>query len=223
LFAAVVAPVTLNEIGWSPNSSGSLFNRAIISGGVSLGIGDQLLVESNLEMVQSPQTAIAQANVGTGFDTAGTIQIEGKGVSAVSSSGGFSTEAYLGAMDAGGQIMEPAMGNNFNVRTIMVNKSNPAFNTYGTPLQFTSSGTSYGGKNFSISGYVNGNYYVDKSVTFATSEANLTNITCIAIGIKSSAFESVLRLRLTSTFTKLNTQTLNIVFRTSWGRTLTNS
>lgn len=221
LFSAVGAAITYNEIGWSQNSTGNLFNRAIISGGVSLAIGDQLIVTSNLELTQSPQTSIAQANVGTGFDTSGTIQIEGKGCSAVNTSGGFSTEAYQGAMDDGGQVLEPSTGNGFTVRHIAVTESNPAFNTYGTPLGFSAANVEK--VNYSEGSYVNGNYYRDKSVTFSTSQGNYSAIACIILGIQSFQTESVVRVRLTSTFEKLNTETLNIVFRMSWGRTLTNS
>ena len=224
LFSAVGGPVTYNEIGWSPNSgAGDLFNRALISGGVSLVLGDQLLVESNLELTQAPQTSVTAPDVGTGLNSVGTIQIEGYGCSEVNSSGGFSTVAYEGLGTPPSQVLEPSTNNLSNVRSIAITSTNPAFAPYGTTTSFSLSVGTTEKRNYAESTYFAGNYYRYKFVTFTTTEGNIAAVKCIILGIMyGGKMESNLRVVMTSTFAKLNTQTLFIVFSQSWSRTLTN-
>tara|TARA_R110000803_G_scaffold188111_2_gene250524 strand:+ start:3901 stop:5136 length:1236 start_codon:yes stop_codon:yes gene_type:complete len=228
LMAAVGAGVTYNEIGWAVSNTpgNNLFNRAIISGGATLVIGDQLLVESNLEIVLSPQTSTAQADVGAGgFNSAGTIQYEGIGHATVSTSGGISSEfngwnTGTGAWRCG----EPSWGT--NGLGIAVGAGTNVFGTFGSVQSLTQ----LYNKSYSVGGQT----VVDastrrkvKSATIPVGQATSTNINWIGIGQGNnnnagSALSLALRIRLTSAQTKLSTETLALSIAFDYGRTLTN-
>lgn len=218
LFPAVGSGVTYQEIGWSSNSGGgaSLFNRSLIPGGVVLVSGDELLVESNFELEGGPQTSTAQSDVGSGgFDTSGTVQCEGTGISTVTSSGATSS---FGGIDGSDDTLEPNPGSGDSIKC---GTATTAFNTYGTPSSSNSLGL-LASSSYSNGSYSNGNFYRDKTGTFSTSSFNSSNINWISMGRSDGGNEIGFRLRLTSAQEKLGTETLVVVLRVSWARTLTN-
>lgn len=211
LFPAEVSAVTYNEVGWSDSGSvgNNLYNRLLIGGGVSLGIGDQALVVSNLEITQTPTTSTAVTDVGSGgFDTAGNAQIEGTGLGNLDSLGNPSGSDYL------------CPGPDKTATAINIGINDVAFNSYGSTKSM--SGNTLSRIDTTNGSYSNGNYYVDKSATYSISNFDSASVSWICLGQSSSANNSGFRIRLTSLQGKDNTQTLALVFRVSWGRTLTN-
>ena len=228
LMSAVGAPVTYNEIGWAVSNTpaNNLFNRSIISGGAVLTTGDQLLVESNLEIVLSPQTSTAQADVGAGgFNSAGTVQFEGIGHATISTNGTISSEfngwnGGTGAWRSG----EPSWGS--NGLGIACGVATTAFITYGSVRSLT--------QLYNKSYSVGSQSVVDsstrrkiKSGTIPVGEATSTNINWIGIGQGNSnnagsALSLAIRILLTAAQTKGATETLALAIAFDYGRTLTN-
>jgi len=210
-FSAVGSNVTYNEIGWGPSNSTALYNGSIITGGVSLLTGDILIVESNLELVQSPQTPTAQSDIGSGgFDTTGDIQIESTGLIDISSSGSAENSSFKGSM-------EPSLnGSGTSNRTLSISSTAQAFTTYGQDVALGSDTR----KVYANSTYNNGDHFIDKSATYSISEGNGTiNTICLMDNVSSYP---TLRVLLDNPQTKLSSETFALGFRLSWGRVLSN-
>lgn len=212
---AAAGALAIAEIGFSPVSSAgaNLFNRIKLASVVNLGIGDQLKCEINLELTQSPQTSTASNPADAGDWTTeldGNIQIEGYGLSAVPSSGGFVT----GSMDLSGNALEPSHAS----RGLMWSESD-ALNSYGTAKQLAT-GT-VDAVTATLSTYSNGDFFRDKTLSWGTGAGNMT-FQSLLLGNLQTFNYAALRQLMTASATKDSDHTLDAVFRLTWGRTLTN-
>lgn len=209
-FPPVGGGVTYNEIGWGPANSTALYNGSLITGSVVMLTGDILIVESNLELVQSPITPIAQSDVGAGgFNSSGTIQQESIGLVNLASTGNASSTD-------GGNAMEPSLNGHSAWRKVAVSELATAHPTYGSDFTLAAIGS----QQFVNSTYSAGDFFIDKTGVIGIGDGNSSNINSVMIWDGST--RSDLRVLLTSAQTKINTQTLTIGFRLSWGRVLTN-
>ena len=208
IFSAAASDVTLNEIGWSWSNNTTLFNGSLITGSISLLAGDILVVESIFELVQAPQTTLAQADIGGGgFNTTGTIQIEDPGLMEMPSNGSQPNTSFA-------TPMEPSQTN--RQAEVAISENSSAFVAYGS----NRATVVLDEREPSIGTYAPGSFFRDKITTFPITDGNSTNIN--SIELRRSSSYPTLRVLLDNPQTKLNTQTLNLGFRLSWGRDLTN-
>ena len=201
----VGAPVTFTEIGFNTNGANTnIFDRDIITGGVSLLTGDQARCTVEVITTYSPTTPLAQGNVATGFDSSGNIQLEGGLFPFIDSNG----DGVAGILSVNGFIFG-AISDTFSLQ----------------PFDSTSSGILRNGDNLSIvgSGYTAGSFKRDYSGMLAISQAN-TTITALAWGSGNGPHQTYCALtqKLTTPFTKTSVQTLAATLTFSWGRTLIN-
>jgi hypothetical protein len=210
--APVAGPVTLTEIGFNGTGANSnLFDRDIIVGGISLVTGNIARVVVTLITTFTPTTPLSVSNVATGFNSAGTLQIE----SAYNPNGGVSCFADIntsGYTTGEAQSVTPNILDASIALTAAFTQQ--AFST--TVASNSAAGVSSDGG--TLASYTNGHFYRDKTHTWSVGAAN-TTIYGFALGWSNYRFISLL---LTSSFAKSNSQTLSITWRLSWGRTLAN-
>jgi len=205
------SPVTLTEIGFSESgANANLFDRDIITGGITLSVGDQPLAVAELIVTFSPAVSTAVGNVATGYDSSGDMIISGLDI--LSSLAALSFVDTNGQTTANANAYEPSEQLN-GMRAIMSSFSLPAFSN-GT-------GPNIGGikqTSQSLGSYSAGNFFRDLNGSYDVSTANGTIYGfCLQAGASA-----VWVLRLTTPFTKLSTQTLTVSFRRSWQRLLQN-
>ncbi len=207
---AVGGTVTLTELGFSDSvTNANIFDRDIIVGGVTLVAGDQPQAVVELIMTYSPTTPLSVGNVATGYDSSGQLQIErlglgANGISSVQSNGSTAT----GILDNNGSG---------GIVTIDATFTLSAFST--------GAGINHHGwaSNYSLDAYSDGNFYRDLLIEFGTGESNF-DIYGFAIGTPSTQNDatSYITQKFTAPFTKNSTQVLDMTFRKSWSRVLTN-
>lgn len=206
------APITFNEIGWSPLSgTGNLFSRDVISGGISLTAGDQLRVITELDITQGPATPSASSPSGI----AGSVQVEGCGLTTVQSSGAGNGPA-IGPFLEG--VCEPAMASS-NIYASAYSGALAAYNTNVNVYNAVGYRDTAVGET-----YVNGNFYRDVTRVFTTSQANGTLRSFGLCNFQSGAeWRSGLRFLSDSGVVKTSSQTLTLTMRWSWQRELVNT
>lgn len=206
------APVTLTEIGFNSTSANTnVFDRDIISGGITLSIGDQPLAVAELVRTFNPHTSTAAGNVGTGFNSAGNCILCGM------ASAGYSTIASNGNSNTSNIGLEfNAAGNaNFIYGISDPAVTLPAFNNgigpnLGSFLVSTAS-------NPVVPAYSSGNYFRDANTVFGLTDA-IGTFYAFIYHFTDAAWCQV----LTTPFAKAGTQILTVGFRRSWQRVLAN-
>lgn len=213
LFPAVGAPVTLREIGWSPNAGAgaNLFGRDLIPGaGDALLTGQQYKVVVRLFITISPVTQVAQSDVGNnGYNTAGNAIHE------------YILSAYSGVNSSGATTnptkgLEPSSQSEMNIfsasPTLLASPSFTDQNSGG-----------HGEKQLTNAAYTNGNFYMDSSTTYAVTEANGTHYGFFfGSDPGGNATNRCFSQKFTAPQTKDNLHTLKITLRKSWQRVLVN-
>lgn len=192
--------ITYTEIGFNSTSSNSnIFDRDVITGGLSLLAGDQVRCTVQVIVTWSPITPASISNVGTGLDTTGNAQLESGLRLPYVASAGYSqgeigpTSSYIAVLSNGA-----------------------SFVTFSTSTE--SSSNAYYNKASTVSSYTNGTFYRSHSAVIDVNNAN-TTLCGFSLGYGGSrSFTTIFN----STFTKTSAQTLSITFRWVWGRTLTN-
>ena len=205
IFPTESSPKTYREIGWSHTSSsgGNLLGRDLIpGGGDSISAGQQYKVEVRLQITISPIVASAVSNVGTGgFDTSGEAIIThiGELLEGHGETGRFEPSSSKHRIDT--------KGSNFTLPT------NPS----------TSNPSNSSGSEVSKDSYITGSRELVFRITFETNEAN-GDIYGVGFGgdFGASDMREYFLVKFTNPQTKDSDHTLEIAFRLSWGRTLTN-
>lgn len=209
LFPVVGAPVTLNEIGWSPSSGagGNLFGRDIIQPGVSLLAGQQLKASVTLRWYISPTVPTAWVNPITGgFGDDGQYMftaipadnpnaIHFPSWVCVPSAASFDLYMSTGA---------PALPLATTVEAV-------TFNIYTNQLCVMTSAA-----------YVTGSFKRDYTGSISSSGgvgSAWRSFVCLRGGASAWRDWHVL---MNTPQTKANTHRLDLTFRISWGRTLVN-
>lgn len=208
---------TARELGFSPDSTAgnNIFDRILLGSAVVLNSGDRLKVVSNFQFSQSPRTSATSNPTASGDWTTqlnGTAQIENYGIDTVDSDGSDSG-GNLGGGNANFGL-EPSTVSNCKLN---VSTNTAAFSSYGSNPSL--SGTD-GHLTPSLSAYSSGSYTRNKEATFATNNVNIA-IGGIWMGGFSETQASI-RHKPTTPPTKANTHSLQVVFKNSWSRTLTN-
>jgi hypothetical protein len=206
---AAGAPLTLTAIGFNSSTANSnVFDLDIITGGLSILAGDRVEAVIQLSVTFSPITPATQSNVGTGYDTSGSFQIEGlnagnHGVSTVDSSGNTTNTR----LDPGGDVSD------LNTGLII-----GAF-SFGT-FSFTSAvGRSLSQAGVTGGGYTAGSFSRDYTSFFDVADGNGT---FNGLTLNPTGTACCITVNLTTPFTKTSSQTLTVVWTQSWSRTLVN-
>lgn len=209
---AVSGPVTLTEIGF--NNSGSntnVFDRDIITGGVSLITGDQPFAVAELIQTWTPNSSTAAGNVGTGFDSSGNIIISGlqfnNGI-------GMSFVQANGSTGGASAYLEPSISN-IGFGVLNSSFSFPAFSNGDGP-DFTAYLLGQAAT-FNNGAYSSGDFHRDLTIGFGTPDGNGT-IGGFAIRTDSA----IITYQFTTPFIKNTSQIMNFVIRRSWQRILAN-
>lgn len=245
-FAAEAGSATYRELGVSPYyaSGNNLFSRILLDTPVSLLAGQILRVTYELHVTLTPTTPqsltanIAGWPVLPAVDTNGVQQWQYVGMSSVGSGG--TTTPY----DIAGYCMEPAFGNgiSFSVPNgsstppttstltvagayIFLSNNNAAPAAFGTAVN-RSTTRALGGS--SLLGYTAGNFYRDKTYTYGLGEANRVDWRSMGIGptdvtnlTNNNATQYSGFVFVFDDFqTKLNTYTLQLIWRFTWNRDL---
>lgn len=212
IFSAEVGSVTYNELGWR-KTSGDLFSRSLISGGISLVALDQLKVVSELDIVISTTTSTAVSDVGTGFNSAGNAQVEHHGMTSVAANGQPDS-----VVADGFGLGEPSARFDVAIHTADI-----AFQTFpasgfeidpGEPKVITNPES-----------YTPGTFYRDFITVFGTSVFNKTGVVTLMWGTDpggGNEINPIYRIRLTSSFNKTSSDILTLNLRTTVGRLLVN-
>ena len=205
IFPAQVAAENVAELGWGHENNANIGSRVALGAPVALAIGEQLEVESNFEMRQTPRVATAIDPTSDEGAFAGDVKIEGIGY------GNLDTN-----MDDG---LEPAKTWNSFIIT-----DTAALNAYGTVYYVGALGAA-NIKAMAMNASPTSAPWIREGVSvYSTSEANITIGSLGISGVtQSGGFNySGLRLLLTTPQAKANDQTLTLTFQCEWERNLTN-
>ncbi len=202
---ATIAEIAVNRV----NTNSSLFDRDIVSPPVALLIGDQAIVTIQLIAKYSSITPVSVGNVATGYNSAGTLQIESlragsnnNGLATLSAGGGISTGQTFDPPDPDQQQCN--VGSTFTQQ---------AFNATTSPT----GGQGGSGKVGVVAGYGTGTYRRDVTFSYGITEVN-----GVHYGFSVGGFWRDISLLYTTPWTKLSTQTLTFTWRRTWQRFLTN-
>lgn len=210
---------TLTEIGFSNGSTNvNLFDRDIITGGLTISTGDQVTCQVELLVTYNPTTPLSYSNNATGYNNAGQIQIEALNLYAPS--GGSQAVYGIGSPLNNAYCLEPAWNLTGN-SILAITASSPTFNVFNA-TGFTPTRAAVPRTSQTKGSYISGSFSIKFTGNWDVSTANST-ITGFGIGFSpSSNYSSFLTALLTTPFAKNNTQTLSTEFTYSWSRTLTN-
>ena len=204
---------TVTEIGFNPLSYGetSLYDIDIISPPVVFLAGDQARVTLQVIQTISGLTPASAPNVGTGYDSSGTVQLESIGLS----DNGLETFDTYGNPSGNNGTLDPGYLIGRGVvygNTITLQPFNADTGTY------IYSGSSYFANNTqSPDSYGTGNHYIDINITWGIANAN-TTLYAVSFGANCRQFTLVFNTPLVKT----SSQTLSFKFRKSWSRVLVN-
>lgn len=212
LFPAVGSGVTYNEIGWSSGGGATtLFGRDLITPGDTLLTGQVYKIVLQLIVTYSPSSPVASPNVGTGYDSTGTLAIEDISIftiAGIQSNGAASVDRILDVSANVGAVFFPVSSSQ---------QSSPTND--GSGLR--------GGNHLSglgNSGYTNGTFFITKSGNSAVN--TLTN-TVYGVGIYDGLHGSTTALDVQFTTPVVPSggganYTLSTTWTFSWQRVLVN-
>lgn len=213
--AAVGGTVTLTEIGFSNTGSNSnIFDRDIITGGVTLLLGDQPLAIAQLITSYDPHVLQTPGNIATGFDSSGEIIISaldyttGGVISIVNSNGSTGSNLTCSLEPSFATPIVPILGS-FSMPSFTNNTSGP---NYGFNAPTSNN----------LASYVNGTFKRNCTSAFGLSIVNGTIYGIYwAYSLGGAALAAVTQ-KFTTPFVKTNAQTLSLTVEKSWQRILFN-
>lgn len=91
VFPVQASPYTVNEIGWGKTAGAEILGRAVLSSSDVIGPTNFYVVVLTLTFTVTPGTPTANANFGTGINTAGNTMLEMFSFGIVNSSGGVAS------------------------------------------------------------------------------------------------------------------------------------
>ncbi|WP_415907276.1 hypothetical protein [Oleiharenicola sp. Vm1] len=216
IFSAEASPIVYNEIGWSYTATpgANLFGRDIISGGISLAAGQQLKVIVTLTLTVTPQASTAYTNVVAGWSQDGNYNAESISTNfarAISFVNGDGSTAVQGQ-----QVFEPSLAKTINLST----DTTALVAQTSTTLTFSGS---VGNKTLNPDTYVTGTFTRTFRGTFAIAEGNSNAIRSLVVTGGAGVIDRIFRVLLNAAETKDSAHTLELVFRLTWGRVLSNT
>jgi hypothetical protein len=214
-FTAEAGAVTYTEVGISYTgtiASNNLFSRILLSPSVTLDIDDQLRVIYELDITQTPcaPRSVAPTITGWGSTTPGNEMMENYGLYYVNTSG-------VTASDPASGTSEPSFA-----RQIWISDSTAGLQSVpSVSVAVTGrTGTTFKNKAATLSTYAASAFTRNKSISFTTTEGNMSGIKSIVQGHISGNSYPGLAFLLDNAQEKLNTKTLSLIFTYTWGRTL---
>lgn len=229
-FAAEVSGVTIREIGTSHTAStaANLFNRVFLNTPVALLTGQALRVVFDLDITCAPATPQAVSAAISGWPEAPASTTDGDQVwTGVCLSGPDPTDGSNGdaidsaGINGNGQSMEPSVNAHFGLNSSSAALSN--FNTATGSINGTSIYAAVG----SLNTYNTLDFFRQKIFDVPLGSGNATNIRRLLWGGPAGtppglANRRGMELLFDEDQTKVNTHTLQLIFRMTTGRTLTN-
>ncbi len=215
IFAAEVGTVNYREIGWSHTATvgTNLFGRDLFAGsGLVLIAGQQLKAIAELSVTLSPASSTAFVNPITGWGDDGTCGIERAALARVNADGNSNnSEEWLG--------LEPST-------PIIAKAWTLTTSTTAIAAMTNAAGVGVAQKITCISAaYVSGSFERTFTGKATIAELNAANWRSICFGSRhgsSAQTYSAFRVLMNTDQTKLSTHTLELTFKISWGRILTN-
>ena len=214
-FPTETTQTTYNELGVGWNTS-NVFSRIkitplIIDPGLKLRFIYQLQTAWTPTASVYKTAAIGNWPVLPATNTIGSESLQILKTSEVSATTGATTLSDIGALDpyfisyTGPTLL-----------TMWGSVTGTALAAFGSAVTRTSSGTT---TDFSRASYTNGNYYIDKTGVFPTSQLVSNAIYSIGLGNTTNTGQSYAFL-FNQTQSKSSAQTLSITFRYAWSRVL---
>lgn len=205
IFSAESGSITYNEIGWSDTGSAgnNLFGQDIISGGVSLSVGQQLKVVVELSISFTPYVSTPYTNVVTGWTQDGDCVLERwDNISNIDADG--STHPTPGLLDP---CTAPHVGISSDSAALVLDGSGKALD---------GAGSSFVGS--ILLSYSAGSRVIVCRGSFSVLQGN-HNVRSVYLGIGNFSYFRVL---LDANETKDSDHTLTLDFTRSWDRVLIN-
>lgn len=215
LFSAASGTESVNELGWGPANSTTVFGRVVLGSTVTLLDTQQLELEVNLDL-SLPNTSGTTAFSGpiTGWPISPAVTVDGdygmdtQGVNNLQSNGStLDAAAY-------GWFLEPS-----GMAVVAYLDSTTTAPTWSRNTPQVSK--AFRGDNGSMATYTAGNFYRDCSLSIAVSDDIATTHRSLSIG-GGNGFGSQFRLVFDEAQTKDGTHRLDITYRVTWSRTLVN-
>ncbi|HQF38259.1 MAG TPA: hypothetical protein PK322_03990 [Opitutaceae bacterium] len=211
LSSAFAAAKTITEIAFTANGANTnVFDRDTIQPGAGVLIGDQARVTVQLIYTVSGVTPVSVPDFGTGANTAGQSALVSVGLDTWF--GGFAGFMADGSVNNSMASLDPVNAAQAKIILLTADFVMPGFSMTST---INLAGVD---KVAVASGYVSGSRVRDYVANFATSEGNGT-IYGFSFGIRDGDY---FIHKLTTPFTKTNSQTLSVTFRKSFRRLLNN-
>lgn len=210
LSSAFTAAKTITEIAFTlAGSNSNVFDRDTIQPGVGVLIGDQARVTVQLIYKVSGVTPVAVANFGTGCDTAGQSALTSCGLGGYRL--GMSGFSAAGGFEGASAVLDPCAGSAV-MKLLTADVALPGLNIY-TPSELV--GVT---KSVPAAAYVSGSGVREYTALFSTAEGNGSIYGFAFCNSTSDMFIH----KLTTPFTKTNSQTLSLTFRKAFRRLLNN-
>lgn len=212
-FTAETGPVAYQEIavGWGTGAT-DIFNRMLTTGVVTVNSGEQLRVVYQLNLTLTPNSSTpATAAISGWSSTDGDEAMQLLGLKKIELSTGAHNAyySYNNYFDGGQLTGEPGSGG-----SVFVSTTTTAPAAFGSSVSRTDTGS----VGTTTAAYVAHNHYVDKTGLLGVGVGNSAVIRSMGYGNGSSA--PVMIYVFDNNMTKLNTYTLSLTWRFSWGRTL---
>jgi hypothetical protein len=210
--SAFSSGTSITEIGFNPYYYGGtqLYDLDIVNPPVAFLTGDQARVTLQVIQTISGLTPVAASNVGTGYDSSGTVQLESTGLS----DNGLETFDSNGNPQGYNGTLDP--GNNVGIGIVYGNAITlQPFNTFNGTYFYT--GSFFSQSSTKADSYGTGSHYRDVAVVWSISNAN-TTLYAVSFGNSYRQFTLVFN----TPFVKTSSQTLTVRFRKSWSRVLVN-
>lgn len=217
IFSAEVGTVTYREIGWSHTGAAgaNLFGRDLLAGsGVTLVAGQQLKAICELSVKLSPASSTAFVNpISGGFGDNGFYGCEFASLGRVSAGGGSDLDEQKISLEPSTPLVGKAWTLTTNSGAIGAMNGNGL--ATAVAVKILAAAGSYASGTFTKT-------YTGKA---AISELNAANWRSICFGSRHGSTNqtyAAMRILMNTNQTKLSTHTLELTFRISWGRILTN-
>jgi hypothetical protein len=218
IFAAEVAPVTYNEIGWShlASAGNNLFGRDIVSPGVSLIATQQLKVTCTLNIAYGPVVSTPFTNPFTGgWGDDGDFGYEGI---PTNDTGNPARTLQLAFRPA-----DNGSASGFQMSTISDAIANGSQTNSDGWIDRSGTGM-VAATGHTVPAYVTGSFTKHRDFQFNVSSINRANNRCFGNGNNPGGgqWRGQIRWLMDTDQVKLNTHVLNIRITTTWQRTLAN-
>lgn len=197
-------------VGWGTAST-AIFNRIVVSPAVSVSNGEQLRVVYELQLTVAPSAPEAVTVPISGWsNTEGQQGMQCLGLGSIDIGTGVET-----SYDSGSYAGEPADAS-FSAFVSVNSAPLPSFGT--TLSRAPVAGVS---ATNTRAAYIANSFYIDKTCVIGVGTGNSDLIRTMGIGYNGSpSYGTILCFVFDNPMTKLNTHTLSLTWRFSWGRVL---